>query len=298
MKNIRYTLAIAVAITTALALSAFAAEKTPPGSFLRYRATSVKELNEQLAKDKTVRARYTRHFGLPAEQISAFFSDNLKLVTLKSPLKVQMWYVGKDDKIHKKSKLLPKGTAVFATADGRPVLSWSCGNPVRSDLPIAQAKKPTQQPVAAATASAQESVQASSEVTTPQPEETATVVQPDPDTLVAANPIDTIAAAAITSVPMTATAAAIPVTAPVVVEAAAVPAIAVPPVVAAGTKLGLGWLGALGGAAGVAAIVSGGGGSEPGPPPPVVPEPSTMAALATGLFGTMSLGLRQLRIRR
>lgn len=297
MKHVPITLALAVAMLAAVTTCAHALERTPPGSFLKYRATSVAELTGQLSKQPDTLALYSRHFGVSGQELTAYFVNNLKLVSLKSPLKVQMWYIGKDGKAHVKSKLLPKGTTVFATQDNKPVLSWSCGNPVRTKLPIVEAAKKPDNAIAPVVDAASDEVIPSAVA---QQDEPATTTQPDnnTDTLVAANPLEVVTTAAIVAPPTAAVAAAVPITVPTVVDAAAVPAVAMPPVISAGGGFGLGWLGALGGLAGLAVGLGGGGGSTPPPTPAPVPEPSTILAMAMGVAGIAGCTLRQLRVRR
>ena len=88
-----------------------------------------------MATNKLVQARYSKHFGLSPKDLDKFIADNLELVALKSPLLVETYYINRFEKITAKKKLLPTGSMVFATKDGEPVLTWSCGNPLRPNLP-------------------------------------------------------------------------------------------------------------------------------------------------------------------
>jgi len=106
---------------------------TPPGSFVSHRVVSLAQLVQQVRKDSVVRVRYAKHFGIAPQAVADYFS-NLRLVSLKRPLRATVWYVGKKGLIHTKTKLLPKGTAVFADRMGRPVIVWSCGNPLVKKL--------------------------------------------------------------------------------------------------------------------------------------------------------------------
>jgi hypothetical protein len=107
---------------------------TPAGSFISQRAVSVAELVRQVRKDPIARQRYAKHFGIASKTVAAYFERNLKLVSIKKPLRATVWYVGKKGVIHTKTKLFPKGTAVFVDRAGRPVLVWSCGNPLAKKL--------------------------------------------------------------------------------------------------------------------------------------------------------------------
>lgn len=280
-----------------MAGGAFAKEQTPPGSFLKYRATTVSELTSQVSKDASAKSRYAQHFGVSADKVTAYFNENLKLVTLKSPLKVQTWYVNKDGKQVCRTKLLPKGTLVFASKEGTPLLAWSCGNPLRASLPrntIAKGK--AKEPVTAIAGMTEE-------VGNPGSQEAALLPPAaEPQTMVLANPIETVAATAVTAPPgfiaetLPALASAEQVAALPLVGAAALPSIAaaVPVAAAAGGIGALAWIGGIAGVAGGLAL-AGGGGNNPASTPAAVPEP---AGLLTVMIGLTSFAPAVVRMRR
>ncbi len=107
---------------------------TPAGSFIRQRAVSVAELVRQVRNDSVARQRYAKHFSISSQTVASYFERNLKLVSIKKPLRATVWYVGKKGVIHTKTKLYPKGTALFVDRTGRPILVWSCGNPLAKKL--------------------------------------------------------------------------------------------------------------------------------------------------------------------
>ena len=205
MKRVPTALLIVTSFVLAATSAAVASERTPPGSFLRDRATSIEQLSGQVAKNAAVRVRYARHFGVSPDELGQYFSENLELVTLKAALKTSTWFVGKGGKVYRKTKLYPKGTMVFATKDGKPLLVLSCGNPLRANLPLKIKEKPAMP--------------------------AATIVKPM---------VETVAAPAITAAPAPAVAAATPIAAPPPIGNFAVPPVAVPPPL--GHKFGLGWL--------------------------------------------------------
>ena len=190
---------LAVVFVLAIASAAPATERTPAGSFLKFRATNVNQLANEIAKDTTARVRYAQHFGVSPDEVGKYFTKNLKLTTLKSPMKVQTWYVGKQGHVYKKTKLYPKGTLVFASSDGKPLLAWSCGNPLSASLPL----KLKEEPVVASSGNV--------------------------ETKVLANPVETVTAAAVTSPPIVEVVAVAPVAAPMPMDALAMPPVAVPP---------------------------------------------------------------------
>ncbi len=222
---------------------AWAAERTPAGSYLVYRATTVSDLRDQVAKNAAVRSRYLRHFHVSPADLDSFFADELSLVALKEPLRTKCWYIDKAGRQLIKTKLLPRGTMVFATANGQPVLSWSCGNPLRAELPVVMVKPSME--------------------TTPKPP----VVSPEsenPDIKVLPS-VETITNALVMAPPAPAVVSALPVATPPVLATIAAPAVSAPPIILGSSLLGL-----LGG-------IALAGSSHP---PPSVPEPSSLMALA------------------
>ncbi len=189
------------------ATSVMAAEKTPPGSFLVYRASSTSQLIDQVKNNPTVAKRYARHFGKSQSELAGYFEKNLEVLTLDRPYKVKSYYIGRSGKVYTKTKLLPKGSVVFATPNDGPVLSWSCGNPLTSalaknaDKPVTKTKGSTEQ------------------------------IPPETKTLPIAP--ETIAAAAVTAPPGFVTEIAPALAVPQTLGAIAFPPIAVPPLLSA-----------------------------------------------------------------
>ena len=96
-----------------------------------------------------MRKLYARHFGISETELLNTIKNNVELISLKQPIKVNSYYVGESGKyIYVKKKLLPKGSLVFATKDGKPLLLWSCGNPLVTILPQPPKKKVVVKPVA------------------------------------------------------------------------------------------------------------------------------------------------------
>lgn len=279
---------VATVALAALSLSpcaSLARQATPPGSFLRYRAATVQELLAQVSSDQVVRNRYARHFGIRPDQVRAALGDALRLTSLSKSTKVRSWYVGKSGRLYVKSKLLPKGTRVYVGADGKPMLAWSCGNPLRTDIPRRAAKKePAASPTVGQAASA-----ASGDVEAapaPQsPEASAMADAPDGElpveTRVLPGPVETVGIEPLSAVPGFVEMAE-PVVVAQAVPAAGVPAVAsyTPAVTAGG--MGVSSIAGIAGVlAGLAAVAIRENSSSP-PLQPPVPEPSGLAVMAAG----------------
>jgi len=275
MSRVPIVVLLALTLVMAVGAQVLAEERTPPGSFLVYRAVTIKQLCGQVASSSLVRSRYASHFGVPASQLAKYFTENLTLVSVKSPIRTQSWYIDKQGNMSVKGKLLPRGTMVFATKDGEPLLAWSCGNPLRASLPSTVAKTKT-------SGTAQIAVL---------PKKLPPVAPPPVETKVLANPVETITAEAVTAVPAPAVVAAVPVEAPPALAVAAAPAVAVPPIMVAGSSFPFAALLPL---AGLAAIPH----NHPNPPP-VVPEPTSLMTLVAGLsMAPVAYYFRRSRARR
>jgi hypothetical protein len=135
---------VVMAVLACSAASAATPQRTPPGSFLRYRATTVQELVNQMRQDPVVRARYAKHFKTSPNTLASDVSHGVRLITLKSPARVTSFYISKSGRISGKRKLLSRGTLVFADSAGKPVIAWSCGNPLTTALARHVVKQPVQ----------------------------------------------------------------------------------------------------------------------------------------------------------
>lgn len=126
---------ILLTILTCSSSWAIKQQRTPPGSFLKYRATTVQELTNQIKKDPIIQARYSKHFHKSVKDMLTDLSNGICLISIKNPVKVTSFYISKSGKIYSKQKLLPRGTLVFANSKGIPIIAWSCGNPLTTKLP-------------------------------------------------------------------------------------------------------------------------------------------------------------------
>jgi hypothetical protein len=88
-------------------------------------------LISQIDNDPTILARYVHAFHLTPDTIERSFSD-LKLVRLPEDRICQVHYVHPGEQVGYRIRRIRKGTAVWVSKDGTPVLAWVCGNPLRT----------------------------------------------------------------------------------------------------------------------------------------------------------------------
>ena len=258
VKRIPLMLGIVAALAAFSSSAAVARERTPDGSFLRYRANTVSELKAEIASDRVAQARYAAYFGMSTKELLGAINNGVRLVTLVAPAKAEVWYVARGGRVASKPKLLPKGTQVFVARDGQVLLAWSCGNPIRAAITnlITPAKPPIDKNVTEKT------------LRFPVEEVSSLVIAAPPGLVTETTPALAIAEPAL----------AVPT-----IAAAAAPTIAglVPAAASSGGGLyNLGWL------AGLAALTS-------RRDTPTVPEPGTLMALAAGLGSVAAVGGRR-----
>jgi len=293
----RFTYAALLSVLICLAPSAASArDRTPSGSFLKYRASTVAELVHQVSRDPVVKARYAHHFMIRPDKVVSYLAA-LKLVTLKSPVRVRSYYISPGG-VCAKAKLLPKGTAVFASG-GIPVLSWSCGNPLRAATPAKATRRPDQ-----AKAPAGDTIRP--------PMKGATDDQLPVETKVLGQPAEATGGAPVAAPEVFAQAEAAPAPLPEPMVVAQAAPLAGPsavagamPAAAAASTSGVWALAGLSGLFG--AVAAFGGGTDhtgqsppPGPKPSfvVVPEPSGVSMAAASLPTVLGVaGIRRFRRR-
>lgn len=107
--------------------------KLPPGSFVKEPTRSIEELNRHIQKNPKVAERYAKLIKMSPEMIRLAFSK-LRLTTLKENTYLDVYYCRQTksgDVIGHKRRLVRKGTKIFATEDGLPVMIQICGNPTQ-----------------------------------------------------------------------------------------------------------------------------------------------------------------------
>ncbi|MCX6367057.1 MAG: PEP-CTERM sorting domain-containing protein [Armatimonadetes bacterium] len=127
-------------------LSAFAPQRVQPGRdrFNNTPSLTNEGLVETLKTNKTFRTNLAKHFGVPEERVIEFVQDALVPRTLAQDTRVMNYGVTKSGSIYSKNTTLKKGTRVWATRDGKPILKWDCSNPLLPKIPVLRERpKPT-----------------------------------------------------------------------------------------------------------------------------------------------------------
>ena len=106
-------------------LPVFAPQRVQPGRdrFNNTPSLTNEGLVETLKTNKTFRTNLAKHFGVPEERVIEFVQDALVPQTLAQNTRVMNYGVTKSGLIYSKNTTLKKGTRVWATRDGKPMLN-------------------------------------------------------------------------------------------------------------------------------------------------------------------------------
>jgi hypothetical protein len=118
---------------------------TGPDAFLHYQVDSTDELVEALRENPQLRRSYARQFGVPENRIIAFVKDALVPYRLPQSRVVTDYGITRSGRIYCVRERMRKGTKVWATRSGVPILKWACANPLTKVLPglqLAAAPRP------------------------------------------------------------------------------------------------------------------------------------------------------------
>lgn len=136
---IRFVPALAFAGTVLVGGSVIARQRhhapTGPDAFLNYQVDSTDELVNELKKNPTLRKRYAKHFGIPESEVVDWAKRALVPHTLPARKTMTVYGVTKTGRIYPVKSVLKKGTKVWATRSGVPVLKWACANPMTKQMP-------------------------------------------------------------------------------------------------------------------------------------------------------------------
>lgn len=106
-----------------------------PDAFLSFQFDSTDELVAELKANPTLRKRYAKHFRVSEDEVVDFIKRSLVPYRLKDPQTVTVYGVTKTGRIYGVRTRLKKGTRVWATRSGRPILKWACANPLTNVMP-------------------------------------------------------------------------------------------------------------------------------------------------------------------
>lgn len=123
---------------------AFTAQRVQTGrdKFSNTPALTTEGLVENLKTNKTFRVNLAKHFGVPEDRVIEFVQDALVPQVLTTDTRVMNYGVTKSGRIYSKNMTLKKGTRVWATRDGKPILKWDCSNPLLPKVPVLR-QRPT-----------------------------------------------------------------------------------------------------------------------------------------------------------
>ena len=123
-------IALGLTLVTAWAcLGASAVARTEPGSFLETPVATTADLVREVQTDARVRSRFMRHFGMTQNQLVAYFKT-LAPGRLPSNGLFVVFNVHADEAIRSRLFRLKKGTRVFFDRHMKPILKFSCANPM------------------------------------------------------------------------------------------------------------------------------------------------------------------------
>ncbi len=111
----------------------------PPGgrdAFMPLPSVTSTDLARRLSADPKLLSAYAKHFGVDAKRIPAFVKDALVLRPLPKAQAVVTYGRTPEGLVYPVRQVLPKGSYVWMTRDGKAWLKWKCTNPLGKDLPI------------------------------------------------------------------------------------------------------------------------------------------------------------------
>ena len=110
--------------------------RTPPGSFFTKPVNDVNDVCQLISQDKTVAARFSKHYGMSAPELVSYLRANTKVTTLTKTTRYTEYFVSKyNSRIMSRAKQLAKGARILVALDGTPLMDLRCGNPFGKLLP-------------------------------------------------------------------------------------------------------------------------------------------------------------------
>ena len=242
-------------------------QRAGPDSFLAFPVETTAELAATLRSDPALRKRYARHFGVGEAEIVDYVARALVPYRLPRARTMTVYGVTRSGRIYPVRTRLPRGTRVWATRSGVPVLKWLCSNPFTRTLPGAQM-------FSAARTARQSGFRGGEVAARPLAGTTPDLTRSGPDGLLLATP-------AMASGPVDLTAMSLEDL--MQTEFRPEP---LQTIIGASRPAGLLPWGIAGlGAASYFLLQNGrSGGASPPPPPAAIPEPGTLRLIAAGMF--------------
>ena len=105
-------------------------------AFMPVPSTTAADLARRLEADPKLLRAYAKHFGIDAKRIPAFVKDALVLRPLTRAQTVVTYGRRPTGQVYPVRQVLPAGSLVWMTRDGKAWLKWKCTNPLGRDLPI------------------------------------------------------------------------------------------------------------------------------------------------------------------
>jgi len=105
-------------------------------AFMPLPSVTPSDLARRLSADPKLLSAYAKHFGVDAKRIPAFVKDALVLRPLPKAQAVVTYGRTPAGLVYPVRQVLPKGSYVWMTRDGKAWLKWKCPNPLGKDLPI------------------------------------------------------------------------------------------------------------------------------------------------------------------
>lgn len=105
-------------------------------AFMPVPSTTAADLARRLEADPKLLSAYAKHFGIDAKRIPAFVKDALVLRPLPRAQTVVTYGRRPSGQVYPVRQVLPAGSQVWMTRDGKAWLKWKCTNPLGRDLPI------------------------------------------------------------------------------------------------------------------------------------------------------------------
>lgn len=145
--RLRVLLLSLVLLGTILGCSRIAVAKSAgDDAFLTEYADSPAQVVSQIEANRLVALRYARVFLKDPSSVLTYFRNELSVVTLEGPMQVEIHRLDGSRRIVTGTREFKAGQKVFANADGYPILEYGTGNPLTSELP-ARGSKPSSKPM-------------------------------------------------------------------------------------------------------------------------------------------------------